>query len=258
MRNILLTLKFLGTNYHGWQVQENAKSVQEEVQDAVEQIFGSREAITGCSRTDSGVHANMYCCTLRTEKEMDCFRLMGALNAKLPEDIGVLDCREVPEEFHPRYNAKRKQYIYQIYNGPGKDPFYFGRALFYHPYLDADFLNEQAKAFVGTHDFTSFCANKEPVNENIRTVYHASVTREGNLVTFTVEADGFLYNMVRIMVGTLLFLNEGKREKDSIPDLLEKRDRNAAGVTAPACGLYLNQVIYEERGQNHEHTEKTC
>lgn len=253
MRNILLTLKFLGTNYHGWQVQENAKSVQEELQDAVEKILGSREAITGCSRTDSGVHANMYCCTLRTEKEMDCYRLMGALNAKLPEDIGVVACREVPAEFHPRYSAVGKQYIYKIYNGPGKDPFYADRALFYHPEINVDLLNRQAQDFIGTHDFTSFCANKEPVNENIRTVSKASVTKEGDMVVFTVEADGFLYNMVRIMVGTLLFINEGKRPENCIPDLLRKRDRNVAGATAPACGLYLNKVIYEEGGQDHEH-----
>ncbi len=245
MRNILLTIKFLGTNYHGWQVQENAKSVQEELQDAVEAIFGSREAISGCSRTDSGVHANRYCCTLRTERDIDCFRLMGALNAKLPEDIGVVAAKDVPEDFHPRYSATGKQYIYQIYNGPGKDPFLADRAYEYHPRIDVDLLNEQAKDFVGTHDFTSFCANKVPVNDNIRTVRHASVTKEGDMVTFTVEADGFLYNMVRIMVGTLLFINEGKRPAGSIPDLLAARDRNAAGATAPACGLYLNQVFYE-------------
>ncbi len=245
MRNILITLRFLGTRYHGWQVQENAKSVQEEVQNAVEAIFGSREALTGCSRTDSGVHANRYYCTLRTERTMDCYRLMGALNAKLPEDIGVLACQDVPDSFHPRYSAHSKQYVYQIYNGPGKDPFLQDRALAYHRPINVDFLNQQAQDLVGTHNFTSFCANKEPVNGNIRTVKQASVTRTGDLVLFTVEADGFLYNMVRIMVGTLLWINEGKREAGSIPAILAKEDRAAAGLTAPACGLYLNQVFYK-------------
>ena len=244
MRNILLTLKFLGTGYHGWQVQDNAKSVQETLQDAVEAILGAREPITGCSRTDTGVHANMFCCTLRTERDMDCFRLMGGLNAKLPEDIAVVDAREVPEEFHPRYSAKGKQYIYKIYNGMGRDPFLADRALFYHQPLDVEQLNRNAQEYVGTHDFTSFSANKVPVNENIRTVRSATVHKEGDVVIFTVEADGFLYNMVRIMVGTLLWISEGKREDGSIPQILDAKDRKAAGCTAPACGLYLNQVIY--------------
>lgn len=246
MRNILLTLQFLGTAYHGWQVQKNAKSIQEEVQDAIEAVLGSRGSLSGCSRTDTGVHANQYFCTLRTEHPMDCYRLMGALNATLPKDIGVIACKEVPEGFHPRYSAVGKEYQYLIDNGSGKNPFLRDRALPYHRKIDAAFLNRQAQDFVGTHDFTSFCANRVPVNENIRTVRKASVIREGDLVIFTVEADGFLYHMVRIMVGTLLWINEGKREEDSIPSILAAADRAAAGLTAPACGLYLNRVFYRE------------
>lgn len=244
MRNILLTIQFLGTRYHGWQVQENALSVQETVQDAVEALFGVREPVTGCSRTDTGVHANHFCCTLQTERDIDCFRLMGGLNAKLPLDIAVVDCFEVSSDFHPRYSALGKQYIYKIYDGKGRNPFLQDRALFYHHRLDETQLNREAQDFVGTHDFTSFCANKIPVNDNIRTVKNASVTREGDCVTFTVEADGFLYNMVRIMVGTLIWIAEGKRASGSIPEILKEKNRSAAGFTAPACGLYLNNVFY--------------
>jgi len=246
MRNILLTLRFLGTRYHGWQVQENAQSVQEVLQDAVEALLGTRDSITGCSRTDAGVHANQYCCTLHTEHPISCFKLIAALNAKLPEDIAVFAAEEVPEDFHPRYSCVSKQYIYQIYNGRARNPFYEGRALHYHRPLDETFLNEQAQDFVGTHDFTSLSNSREVINDNIRTVHHASVIREGDLVTFCVEADGFLYNMVRNMVGTLLWIQEGKRPAGSIPDILAQRDRNAAGITAPACGLYLDQVHYPD------------
>ena len=248
MRNILLELKYLGTEYHGWQVQENAHTVQEELQNAVELILSKREPITGCSRTDTGVHANMYCCTLRTESNIDCYKLMGALNAKLPSDISVVDCKDMPEDFHPRYSCVAKQYKYKIYNKSSRNPFYEGRALHYRPHIDVDFLNEQAKDFIGTYDFTSFCSIKTDVEDTVRTVYDASVTIEDDLIVFTVVADGFLYNMVRIMVGTLLFISEGKRKPGSIKEIIAKKDRKSAGITARACGLYLDKVYYDFNG----------
>lgn len=244
MRNILLKLKYLGTAYHGWQVQDNAHSVQEELQNAIERILGSREAVTGCSRTDSGVHANMYCCTLHTNSTIDCYKLQGALNAKLPSDIAVFECADMPEDFHPRYSCTAKQYVYKIYNASARDPFLENRALHYRPLLDETLLDKQAKDYIGTHDFTSFCSVKSDLEDNTRTVYDASVTRDGDVVTFTVTADGFLYNMVRIMAGTLLFISEGKREQGSIPQIIAAENRNAAGVTAPPHGLYLNRVYY--------------
>ena len=247
MRTLLLTLRFLGTNYHGWQVQENAKSIMEEVQDAVEALFGTRDPVTGCCRTDTGVHAEMFCCTLRTENPISCYRLIAGMNAKLPEDIAVSDCIEVPDDFHPRYDATAKQYRYRIWNGKARNPFWEGRAHYVHPPLDAERMNENAKDFLGTHDFTSFTNSKEVINDNVRTVRRAEVFREGDSIVFLVEADGFLYNMVRIMAGTLLAMETGQRESGSIPAILEARDRNAAGKTAPACGLYLHRVFYEDR-----------
>ena len=244
MRQILLKLKYMGTAYHGWQVQDNAVTVQEVVQDALMGIFGERPDVTGCSRTDAGVHANMYCCSFMTDSDIDCYRLQGGLNAKLPQDVAVFDVSEVPLNFHPRYSCTAKQYIYKIYNGPARDPFMEGRALYYKPHIDEAVLNEEAKAYIGTHDFTSFCGSKCDQEDLTRTIYDASVTRDGDIVTFSVTGDGFLYNMVRIMVGTLLFINEGKRERGSIPDIIESRDRARAGQTALPCGLYLNQVFY--------------
>ncbi len=219
----------------------------EEVQDAVEALFGQRDPVTGCSRTDTGVHAEMFCCTLRTENPISCYRLIAGMNAKLPEDISVSDCIEVPDDFHPRYDATAKQYRYRIWNGRARNPFWEGRAHYVHPTLDVDRMNENAKDFLGTHDFTSFTNSKEVINDNVRTVRRAEVFREGECIVFLVEADGFLYNMVRIMAGTLLAIETGQREPGSIPAILEARDRNAAGKTAPACGLYLHRVFYEER-----------
>ena len=250
MRNILLKLNYIGTAYHGWQVQSNAHTVQEEVQDAVEKILGKREPIKGCSRTDAGVHANMYCCTIQTENPVDRYRLQGGLNAKLPSDIAVFDCKDMPLDFHPRYSCTAKQYIYKIYNASARNPFYENRALHYRPKLSENLLNEQARQYIGTHDFTSFCNVKSDVESNVRTVYDASVTRDGDVVTFTVTADGFLYNMVRIMVGTLLFISSGKREMDSIPKIIEGEDRTLAGCTAPPQGLYLNKVFYDDSYKN--------
>lgn len=244
MRNLLLTIRYLGTGYHGWQVQDNANTVQEVMGDAIEAILGKRENVTGCSRTDAGVHANMYCCTVRTENPITPFRLIAGLNAKLPEDISVYDCVEVDEDFHPRYSCVAKQYIYRVYNGNARNPFEEDRAYYFHPHLDEKLLDKEAKAFVGTHNFTAFTNSKEPVNENIRTVRRAEVKRDGDVVTFLFEADGFLYNMVRIMAGTLIAIGTGRIPEGSIGDIIAGEDRKAAGQTAPACGLYLNKVYY--------------
>lgn len=244
MKNLLFTISFLGTAYHGWQVQENAVTVQQTVQDAVEKIIRKRENIIGCSRTDAGVHANMYCFNMRTESDISVNQLVKALNAVLPFDISVTDCREVPLDFHARYSCKSKEYIYLIYNDKTRNPFWYERALFYPYSLDADFLNEQAKQFVGTHDFSAFCASGSSTENNIRTITEAKVEKNGKTVQMTFSADGFLYNMVRIMVGTLLDVSAGKIEKDAICKIINSNDRNMAGITAPPCGLYLNKVNY--------------
>lgn len=247
MRNLLLTLCYDGARYHGWQVQNNAVSVQQVFQEALFKIIAERPAVKGCSRTDTGVHANRFCVSLKTEHAIPCERLVCALNHFLPEDIAVLDCREVPLDFHARYSCLGKEYIYQIWNEPARNPFLRGRALHYWYGLDLDRINAAAAHFVGTHDFTSFCtADARDRRDMCRTVGRADVRREGGLVLFTVAADGFLYNMVRIMAGTLLRVAQGKLRPEQIPGILAARDRSAAGPTAPPCGLYLNRVFYGE------------
>ena len=244
MRNLLLTISFDGTAYHGWQVQENAVTVQQTLQDALEHICSKRDNVVGCSRTDAGVHANMYCCNVRTESAIECKKLVGALNAVMPKDIAALDCHEVDFDFHARYDCKSKEYIYKIWNSPNKNPFLYNYALHYKYPLDEKFLSEQAKMFIGTHHFDSFCAAGSSVEDTERTVKNACVEREGDMVIFKVEADGFLYNMVRIMVGTLIDISRGRIPPDSIDRIISAKNRSAAGYTAPAHGLYLNKIYY--------------
>ncbi|MBQ7596093.1 MAG: tRNA pseudouridine synthase A, partial [Clostridia bacterium] len=172
------------------------------------------------------------------------FRFIGAMNAVLPDDIAVKDCRGVGIDFHARYDCKGKEYIYKIWNSPARNPFCEGRYLHYKKKLDASFLNEQAQQFAGKHDFAAFCAAISSVEDTLRTVEYCTVSSYDEEIIFKVKADGFLYKMVRIMVGTLLEIAEGKIPGDSIPAIIESRNRNSAGRTAPPHGLYLNKVFY--------------
>ncbi|MEE1219993.1 MAG: tRNA pseudouridine(38-40) synthase TruA [Ruminococcus sp.] len=245
LRNLLVIISYDGKNFHGWQIQQNALSVQEVFQTALSKIIGNDFDLKGCSRTDSGVHANMYCISLKLSHPIPCERLKAALNRWLPLSVAVLDCKEMDMDFHARYSCVSKEYIYKIWNSEVRNPFMDGYALHYRYQLDADMLNKAAQAYVGSHDFTSFCTldNRE-MGDMTRTVKAFSVTREGDLVTMKVEADGFLYNMVRIMVGTLLRVQQGKIAPDEISQIIEKKNRKYAGPTAQACGLYLNKVNY--------------
>lgn len=254
MRNILLTLSYIGTAYHGSQVQKNALSVTEVVQNAMETVLHRREDVKGCSRTDSGVHANRYCMSFYTENPIELYALKRSLNALLPDDIGVLDVQEVPEDFHARYSCVGKRYVYKIHTGDGKDPFLKGRALDYWPPLDLAKLQKICDLFVGTHDFRGFCSKKTDIEDTTRTIYRCEVARQGDLVLFTVEGDGFLYNMVRILVGTLLRVSEGKLTEEQVKRALSEKDRSLAGITAPAHGLYLDEVFYTRPAYWNEKT----
>ena len=247
MRNLLFTIAYDGTNYHGWQIQENAQTVQGAFQEALFKATGLREDLKACSRTDTGVHARAFCLSLQTESRISPERMTPALNHWLPEDLAGQACREVPGEFHARYSCKGKEYCYEIWNHPVREPFLRDRALHYWYPIDADLLDRAAKQYLGTHDFTSFCTlDRREKGDLTRTVTESRVERRGDLVIFTVAADGFLYNMVRIMVGTLLRVQQRKLCPGDIPEILAAKDRAAAGPTAPACGLYLNRVFYEE------------
>lgn len=244
MRNLLVEISYDGSRYHGWQVQKNAVTVQEVFQNSVEKVFQSRPDIKGCSRTDSGVHANSYFVSFKTDKNIENERVVTALNTYLPKDIAVLSCRQADDDFHARYSVKSKEYIYKIYNGKIRNPFYNHYAFHYRYPIDADYLNREAKAFIGTYDFSGFCSSHSGVEDTVRTVKNFEVFRKDDMVYFKVEADGFLYNMVRIMVGTLLFISEGKIKEGALKEIIESKNRRLAGKTAPPDGLYLNKVNY--------------
>ena len=244
MRNLLFHIAYNGARYHGYQVQSNAVSVAQVLQDAIEQILKVREDIVGCSRTDSKVHANSYYFNMKTESRIPADRMTVAMNVQLPDDIAVLSCREVPLSFHSRYDCLSKEYLYKIWNSPVKNPFLENLALHYKHPLDAALLHEAAQAFVGTYDYKAFCAAGGKEMDTVRTIYRFDVWREGEMVLFRVSGDGFLYHMVRIMVGTLLAVQMGQIQKESIRGIILGRDRRLAGPTAKPEGLYLNQVNY--------------
>ncbi len=251
---LFLRLSYLGTAYNGYQVQGDQPTVQRELTRACTELFGERCDIVGCSRTDSGVHANMFCVTVakrgtdELHTSIPAFRIPLALNAHLPEDISVWDACWVSGDFHPRYDVKYKEYVYRIYNSPTRSPFERDRAWHYPKRIDDQALSNMQKAaqyYCGTHDFSSFMAQGATVAHAVRTVMRASVERSGDVIVFRVAADGFLYNMVRIMMGTLIAVAEEKLAPDQIPEVIAAQDRSAAGMTAPAHGLYLNAVVYE-------------
>ena len=248
LRNLLITISYDGSKYHGWQIQQNAVTVQEVFQNALYSVINDKPDIKACSRTDTGVHAEMFCISAKISHPIPAVRLKAALNSYLPDSVVVLDVVEAPLDFHARYNAKGKRYVYRILNRLERDPFYVGRALHYKHSIDTELLNKACKAFIGSHDFTSFCTlDKREKGDFVRTIYDCSVVRKGDIVEFTVEGSGFLYNMVRIMVGTLLYINEGKISPDAIPEIIKAEDRSLAGPTAPPQGLYLNKVFYDFR-----------
>lgn len=244
MRNLLLTLRYDGTSFHGWQIQPNGITVQQELCNAFKNLSGKDENIIGCSRTDAGVHANMFCCNVRTECTIPAAKVPDALNFYLPPEISVYSCEDVDYDFHARYDCKGKEYIYRIYNGKYRNPFYENKAMFYPYKLNAEMLNREAKAFIGTHDFSAFCSAGTEIEDKTREIFDCLVTRNGDLVEVRVSGNGFLYNMVRIIVGTLLDIQRGKIEKGTISQIIESRNRDNAGVTAAAHGLYLNKVFY--------------
>lgn len=244
MRNIKLIMAYRGTNYHGFQRQDNAVTVQGTVEKATSELFGGFVPVTGCSRTDTGVHANAFCFSVKTEKTIPCESIVRALNTMLPDDIVILSAQDAPADFHPRYSAVAKEYIYLIHNSETGSPFTADLMYHYRRRLDFGLFSETARQFEGTHDFAAFCSSGSAVSDTVRTIYCAEAAREGDTVSLRIKGSGFLYNMIRIIVGTLLEVNEGIISASDIPDIIASCDRNRAGRTAKAHGLYLNRVFY--------------
>lgn len=245
-KNLLLAISYDGSSYHGWQVQKNAVTVQEVFQKALEKVLKEKVDIKGCSRTDAFVHANMYCVNFETKNRIKPENIIFAMNRLLPGDIAVRNALEVPLEFNARYSCTGKEYIYKIWNHRIKNPFLEKYAYHYWYKLDINLLREASKFFLGSHDFTSFATlDKRETKNMVRTVKNLEINKIGDMVEVKISADGFLYNMVRIIVGTLLRIAQGKIKKEDIPKIIEMKDRKYAGPTAPPQGLYLNRVFYE-------------
>ena len=250
---LLIHLSYLGTNYCGYQVQPNGDSVQERLNAATEALFGYPCDIVGCSRTDSGVHAIRFCAAVsrrggnELQTDIPTERIPQALSAHLPDDIRVFDAQWVENGFHARYDVSEKEYLYRIYNRRVMSPFEVGRAAHEPKEIDDEALSrmrEAANCFLGTHDFAAYMAQGSKVVDTVRTVTRSEVERRGDMIFYRVAANGFLYHMVRIIVGTLLDVANGKIDPKDIPAITQSRDRSRAGPTAPAHGLYLNRVIY--------------
>ena len=245
-KNILLKIEYDGTNYSGWQTQNNALAIQDSVEAALSKLHGgSKIPIIGCSRTDAGVHALGYCGNFHTELSIPPEKFSYALNPILPNDIKIVESCQVPDDFHARFWVKSKTYQYKFYVSPFASPLLANRAWHMTHQPDLEAMQEAANYYKGTHDFTSFMAAGGYPTTTVRTIFDAQVSRDAyGIYTFSVTGDGFLYNMVRIMAGTLVYAGLGKISPKYIPEIIEARDRKKAGITAPAQGLYLAQVNY--------------
>ncbi len=242
--NIRLRISYDGTAYHGWQRQENALTVQQLIEEAILKITGSMPSVCGCSRTDSGVHARSYYCNFYSETKIPCEKIPLALNTALPQDVRVEEAQIVNDDFHSRFSAKDKTYRYYIRNSHVSDAF-SGRYSYLVPVsLDLESMRTAAEYFVGTHDFTAFMASGGQQKTTVRTVNHLTVEKNQNMICIEINANAYLYNMVRIIAGTLVYVGMGKIKPEEIPAIIDSRDRTRAGITAPAKGLFLYEINY--------------
>lgn len=247
MRRIQLIIEYDGTNYAGWQRQENAMAVQQVVEEKLRKLTKEHIVIHGASRTDAGVHALGQSAHFDTASRIPGEKFSYALNTMLPPDIRIRDSREVPESFHARFSTKGKRYRYLFHVHPHASA--IGRLTHAHVIypLDVDLMQREAQTLVGTHDFAAYAASGSVVKDTVRTIYRADVTRDGDEVKLIVEGNGFLYNMVRIIAGTLVGVGSGKLEPGAFAKAIETGNRLDLGVTAPAHGLTLMEVFYDAK-----------
>ena len=250
MRNIALKLMYNGTAYHGWQVQKTQVTVAETLEKALASICCHPVKVTGCGRTDAGVHAERYVANFRTASTIPCDRLPLAVNSRLPEDIVVCRAFDVAEDFNAIGSCRKKEYTYRIFNSRIRNPFYVHRAYFYPKLLDEAVMDQAARAFEGTHDFRAVRSVGTETRTTVRTIHYCRVARSGQLLELKVCANGFLYNMVRAITGTVLYAAEGKLSAEDIPAILDSGNRTLAGPTVPPGGLYLTRLWYEDERLN--------
>ena len=239
-----LTIEYFGAAFSGWQRQKNAITAQEVLEDALTKLAGHTVSVVGSSRTDAGVHALHQVAHADMELPIPAGKIPFALNTILPDTIKVLECEEVGEDFHARYSTKRKAYVYKMYVSAHVHPTRAMTHLRVIPPVDVEKMKKALPALIGKHDFKCFLATGSNVKSTVREIYRAELTECGDELTFYVEGNGFLYNMVRIIIGTLLYIGKGKIQPDDMEKIIKDCDREKAGVTAPPHGLYLQKVWY--------------
>lgn len=246
LKRILFTIAYDGSDFFGWQKQpdENIRTVQGEFEKALGRFFKKNVECIGASRTDRGVHAMGQRAVIDIDTTVPTEKFPLALHSFLPEDISVINAEDVSEEFHPRYDCVKKTYRYKIYNGKYRNPICRKYSEYCHVFLDEKKMNEVSKAFIGTHDFKAFAASGNSSKTTVRTIFDIYVKREGEFVVITITGDGFLYNMIRIMAGTLMLAGTGKLDFDGLLKIIESRDRTKAGKTAGPNGLTLMEINY--------------
>lgn len=244
VRNILLTIEYEGTNYHGWQRQKNAITIQQLIEQAIEKVTGEKPALIGSGRTDTGVHALGQRANFKTKTPIAVSSIPLALNSYLPPDIRIINAQEVPLDFHARYDVLGKKYRYRIYNSVIRSAIHRNFCCFISERLELDRMIEASGYMMGKKDFSSFCSSGSSVRTRIRTVELLELTAEDKMIDIVIWADGFLYNMVRIIAGTLVEVGRGSMDPRQVKVILEKKDRRYAGPTLPPQGLFLEEVYY--------------
>ena len=244
MKRILLTISYDGTNYSGWQKQKNAMTVQGEFDKACSTLFKTDIESIGASRTDAGVHALGQRAVIDVDTSIPAEKIPLALNPLLPDDIVVTHAEEVGADFNPRFKALKKTYEYSIYNAPFRNPLYRNYSEYVRCELDLDSMRTACEAFVGEHDFRAFCASGNSSKTTVRTIYSLDIEKDGDFIKIRVTGNGFLYNMVRIIAGTLIYVGEGRIAPDDLPEIIASGDRRKAGKTAGPSGLVLVKIMY--------------
>lgn len=244
MRNIKLIIEYDGTNYAGWQRQKNAITIQQKVEEAIQDITGQFSEVVGSSRTDAGVHAKGFVCNFLTESKIPYENFKKALNSFLPEDIVIVQSEEVEINFHARYNSLGKRYEYTILTGNQRPAIGRNYIYYFHRKLDIENMRSASKYILGTHDFSAFKNTGSSVKTSVRTIKELNIVEDGNMIRFSIMGDGFLYNMVRIIVGTLLEVGVDRFKPEYVIDIFRSKDRSKAGKSVPAHGLCLEKVFY--------------
>jgi len=242
LNNYFLHIQYDGAAYSGWQIQDNAETVQQRIVDAIKVILKEKVNLIGSGRTDTGVHALGQIANFKVESELDIYKFKHSLNSILPEDISIIKMKKVPEEFHARFNAKKRSYLYLI--SKMKSPFYNNYSWYYHNKINVEALNKYSKLLIGEHNFSSFAKKKSEVENKNCNIYNAHWKKSGELIMFFIEANRFLHGMVRTVVGTLLGISSNDEKEEKLIKILESQDREVAGETAPAKGLFLYKVKY--------------